>query len=117
MGPSHGAQRTRRDTLTLTLLNLLALLGGFLLPLLILWVLTHNHFPAYGNSHFIRSLTTVAQVILCLIVLGCAAWAHAERRYAERHRTQLEQLNQLTNSQKQSHQNSRTSVWLPPYRP
>ena len=111
MGPSHGAQRTRRDTLTLTLLNLLALLGGFLLPLLILWVLTHNHFPAYENSHFIRSLTTVAQVILCLIVLGCAAWAHAERRYAERHRTQLEQLNQLTNSQKQSHKNSRTSVW------
>ena len=72
-------QRTRQNILAISLLVLLSLLGGFLLPLLLLWVLTFTNFPAFGNSNFIRSLTTVAQVFFCLTTFAGAVWAYAGR--------------------------------------
>ncbi|MDU7193908.1 arabinofuranosyltransferase [Lawsonella clevelandensis] len=78
------AQRTRQNVLAISLLALLSLLGGFLLPLLILWVLTFTNFPAFGNSNFIRSLTTVAQVFFCLTTVAGAIWAYASRLHTQR---------------------------------
>lgn len=77
-------QRTRQNILAISLLVLLSLLGGFLLPLLLLWVLTFTNFPAFGNSNFIRSLTTVAQVFFCLTTFAGAIWAYASRLHTQR---------------------------------
>lgn len=60
------------------------LLGGTLLSGLMVYILTLTHFPAFGNSNFIRSLTTFAQVIFVLLSVGSMVWAHRSRLRLQR---------------------------------
>lgn len=84
MSPTHATPRTRSRTLAATLLAALALLGSFLLPLAMVQVLTFTNFPAFGNSHFTRALTTFTQILFTILACGAAIWAYWGRLRTQR---------------------------------
>lgn len=60
------------------------LIGGILFSGLLVYVLSLTHFPAFGNSNFIRSLTTFSQVVFVVLTVLCMLWAHRGRLALQR---------------------------------
>ncbi|MFY9190587.1 MAG: arabinofuranosyltransferase [Lawsonella sp.] len=75
---------TRSNIVASVTLVLGGLIGGTLLSGLMLYILTLTHFPAFGNSNFIRSLTTFAQVVFVLLTVASMLWAQQGRLALQR---------------------------------
>lgn len=75
---------TRSNIVASVTLVLGGLIGGTLFSGLMVYILSLTHFPAFGNSNFIRSLTTFAQVVFVVLTVLSMLWAHHGRLALQR---------------------------------
>lgn len=77
--PTASSRGTVRNITAVIFLISFSVVLGTLASAAFLFITAHTHFPAFGNSHFLRSLTTAGQVMLLFLVLGSMTWAHHMR--------------------------------------